>query len=96
LLAILAALVYLCRLSGFALQAVQPLPFWEQFLRFVPISVFTALVVSSLYQQTELLGIKGVAMAMAGIVVWRTRRFSLSVLVGFVVLWLLSYVGGFR
>lgn len=87
LLPILAALLYLCRLSGFMLQSIQPSPFWQQFLRFVPITVFTALIVLSLYNEMDTLGVKSMALAAAGLVVWRTRRFTLSVLIGFVVLW---------
>ncbi len=93
MIAVLAALVYLCRLGGFALQAAQTSPFWELFLRFVPISVFTTLVVSSLYQETGISGVKVMALGVAGLVVWRTRHVTLSMLVGFVVLWL---TGGFR
>jgi branched-subunit amino acid transport protein len=89
-LSLLPILLYLCRLSGFTLQSVQPSPFWENFLRFIPISVFTALVVSALYQETDTSGVKIVALAAAGLVIWRTRRFTLSVLVGFMVLWLLE------
>jgi|FLYN01.1.fsa_nt_gi branched-subunit amino acid transport protein len=88
----LALVVYLCRWSGFELQAVRESLFWERFLRFAPISIMTALVVSSLYQETGLVGNRVVALALAGMVVWRTRKMGLSIVAGFVVLWLLSQV----
>jgi predicted branched-subunit amino acid permease len=87
---LIAALVYLCRLSGFTLQSVNTSPFWEHFLRFVPISVFTALVVSSLYRDTSVLSVRVFALAITGLVAWRTRHLNWSILAGLATLWLIG------
>ena len=87
--AAVGAVTFVWRLAAFSLPSVPVSPFWEQFLRFVPITVFAALAVSSLYKEPAYLSLKFVALALAGIVVWRTRQFGLSVVLGLIVLWVL-------
>ena len=93
LFVIIAAATFAWRYAGFALKISQTSPFWEHFLRFIPISIFTALVMSGLYKDTELLRPELVALAIAGVVAWRTRQFGLSVISGLVVLWGLAFLG---
>jgi branched-subunit amino acid transport protein len=83
-------LINVWRLAAFTWKRERMSASWERFLRFVPVSVFTALVVSSLYRQPEALDIKLVALALSGLVIWRTKHFSLSIFVGLGALWLLS------
>lgn len=82
-----AAVVYLCRGSGFAFKLKSAS--WEQFFHYVPIAVFSALVVLSTTREPELLSFKLLALACAGFVMWRTRQFALAVVVGLGALWLL-------
>jgi branched-subunit amino acid transport protein len=86
-----AVILYLCRWSGFALNPAAS-PFWAAFLRFVPIAIFTALVVTPLAKHTGVPGAQLAALAAAGVVVRRTRQPGLSVLVGLGVLWAMSAV----
>ena len=90
LFAVSTVFVNVWRLVAFTWKSEQMSASWERFLRFVPISVFTALVVSSLYRQPESLDVKLIALALAGIVIWRTKHFSLSIFVGLGALWLLA------
>lgn len=91
---ILAAsiIIYLCRWSGFALNPAAASPFWAAFLRFVPIAIFTALVVTPLTKNAGALGPQVLALAAAGIVARHTRQPGLSVLVGLAVVWTVSAV----
>jgi branched-subunit amino acid transport protein len=93
LFALSTVFVNVWRLAAFTWKREQMSASWEQFLRFVPVSVFTALVVSSLYRQPEDLDVKLIALALSGIVIWRTKHFSLSIFVGLSALWLLSSAG---
>jgi branched-subunit amino acid transport protein len=93
LILLMAALIYLCRLSGFVLTRANS-PLWNQGLRFVPLSVFTALVISALYKNSYALDVKLIALFIAGLVMLRTRRFSLSVGVGLCALWILLRIYG--
>jgi branched-subunit amino acid transport protein len=88
-----AVIIYLCRWSGFALNPASASPFWSAFLRYVPIAIFTALVVTPLTKNTGTLGPQVAALATAGLVARRTRQPGLSVLVGLGVLWAVSAVG---
>jgi branched-subunit amino acid transport protein len=93
LFAAIACVTFVWRYSGFTLKISQTSPFWERFLRFIPISIFTALVVSSLYKNSELLRPELFALVVAGMIAWRTRQFGLSVISGLVVLWGLAFFG---
>ncbi len=92
LLTIITGATFLLRFAGLTLKVAQTSPFWERFLQFVPISIFTALVVSSLYTAPELLTLKIIALAAGAGVMWRTRQFGLGVVTGLAVLWILSLV----
>jgi branched-subunit amino acid transport protein len=84
------AVIYVVRISGFMLKTTTISPFWVQFLRFVPIAVFTAFVVSALYHDTSFLSGKMIAFAIAGVSLWRTKQFGLSVIIGLAIMFLLS------
>ncbi len=89
-----ALLVYICRASGFVLNLKAASPVWERFLHFVPIAIFSVLVVSAMTKQVEMLDFKLVALAFAGFIIWRTRQFGLAVIAGIGVLWVLTAIGG--
>jgi branched-subunit amino acid transport protein len=90
LIVVLALVVYLCRLSGFVLKIQNTSLAWEQFLRYVPISVFSALVVPSLIGDIDLLGIKVVALGVATAILLRTKQFGVAVVVGMLVMWIFA------
>jgi branched-subunit amino acid transport protein len=59
----------------------------------VPAALFTALIISSLSKESDLLGMKWIALAVAGGVAWYTRQLGLSALVGVAILWMLIWIG---
>jgi branched-subunit amino acid transport protein len=93
LFVISAATTFAWRYMGFALKVTQASPFWERFLRLVPISIFTALVLSGLYKDIGFLRPEIIALTIAGIVAWRTCQFGVSVISGLMALWGLALLG---
>ncbi len=87
------ALIFLYRFAGFSLKVDPDSSVWERILRLVPVSVFAALVVSSLYSSPESSSIKFIALACAGAMCWRTKQAGLSILLGLAILWLLVIAG---
>jgi branched-subunit amino acid transport protein len=92
-LATTATLAFICRFMGFALRIPHTSRSWERFTRFIPLSIFSALVASSLYRQADMLSLKIVALLVAGGLAHRTRRFGLSIVAGLAVLWLFTAIG---
>lgn len=90
-----AVLIYLCRLSGFGLTCLAASTSLARFLHFVPIAIFSALIVPSLTNQPALLVHKVIALTAAGAVIRRTGHFGLGILVGLGLFWLLANVGQF-
>src|SRR5260221_9356854 len=90
LFTIFTSAAFLWRFAGLILKIEHTSAFWERFLRYVPISIFTALVISSLYVAPELLPLKIVALVVAAVVMWRTRQFGLGVVVGWSTLLILN------
>jgi branched-subunit amino acid transport protein len=90
---LLAVTIFLCRFAGFTLKFSHPSPFWTQFLRFVPISLFAAIATSSFAKESNFLSARLIALAAAGGVMWRTKHFGLGILVGLAVLWGLVLIG---
>jgi branched-subunit amino acid transport protein len=92
LIILLAIVIFICRLSGFIVQPKHTPPYLETYLRFVPIAVFSALIVPSLLLESELLGIKFLALGIAGAIMWWIRRFDLSIVLGLATLWLFNFL----
>ncbi len=86
-----AVIVFLCRLSGFAFTRLASSKLLAQFLHFVPIAIFSALIVPSVLREPDLLTSKAIGLAIAGILIWRTRQFGIGVVVGFAVFWLMVW-----
>jgi branched-subunit amino acid transport protein len=76
------------RLAGLTLRAEVP-PFGLRVLRFVPISVFAALVTSSLAGDRGEGEIRLVAAGLAAVAAWRTRQLWVAIAVGMGAFWLL-------
>jgi branched-subunit amino acid transport protein len=87
-----AVLVYICRASGFVPNLKADSHIGEQFLHFMPIAIFSTLVLSSIMRQTEVFNFELVALIFAGVIVWRTRQFGWAVIAGLGALWLLVQV----
>ncbi len=83
----MAAVTYGTRAAGLLLTDVRLSPFWLAFLRFVPVSVFAALVTPSLAGGRGEGVERVVAAVLAGVLMWRTRQLWLGLLVGMGVFW---------
>jgi branched-subunit amino acid transport protein len=84
----MVAVTFGSRFSGLLLQHDLP-PFWLRFLHFVPIAVFAALVTPSVAGGRGEGEIRTVAVVLAGLVAWRTRRLDLALALGRAALWVL-------
>lgn len=88
-LMVAAVLVYLCRLSGFVLNIQQSSAALARFLAFVPLAVFSALVVPSLTREPELLTVKLLALVAGGLVMRLSKQLGLGIMAGLLIyLWL--------
>jgi branched-subunit amino acid transport protein len=85
-----AVLIYLCRFSGFTLTWLAASTRLARFLHFVPIAIFSALIVPSISSEPAFLGRKVIALIAAGVVIRRTRHFGLGIIVGLGLFWLLA------
>jgi branched-subunit amino acid transport protein len=85
----MALVTYVPRLLGFALSELKVSSFWLRFFRFIPISVFAALVVPALPGDQGELNIRLLAAALAAVVIWRVRSLWIGILVGMLAFWLL-------
>lgn len=88
----MALVTYLARLAGFSLTGARIPPFWLRFLRFVPVSVFAALVVPALPGEQGEWAARMLAAAASGMATWRTRQLWVGLLVGMGVFLLLRRV----
>ena len=80
------------RYLGLSLGGVRLPPFWLAFLRFVPVSVFAALVVPDIAGAPDALR-RAVAALLCVWLIWRTRQLALGILGGFTGYWLLRWLG---
>ncbi|WP_272952833.1 AzlD domain-containing protein [Deinococcus alpinitundrae] len=85
------AVTYAARLSGLSLGHLRLSAFWLAFLRFVPISVFAALIVPDVVNSADWPR-QLLACAVATLLLWRTRSLAWGIVGGFTVYWLLRQV----
>ena len=77
-----ALIIFACRSAGFFISE-KPLPkYLQEYLSYVPIAVYAAFIVPNLSRETELLGIKLLALLITGLLVWRFRQQSIAILAG--------------
>jgi branched-subunit amino acid transport protein len=75
------------------------LPFVERWLSFVPVAVFTALIVPPLLLQAQgnrqsfMIGPALLAGVIGALVAWRTENVLLTIGAGLVTFWLLRWIG---
>jgi branched-subunit amino acid transport protein len=84
-----AVVIYLCRVSGFLLHK-RLTASWDRRLSFVPIGVFSALIVTSVMGQSDHISARILALMAGSIVVARTRRMALGIALGLTIFWILS------
>jgi branched-subunit amino acid transport protein len=84
----MVAVTFGSRFAGLALHRELP-PFWLRFLHFVPIAVFASLVTPSVAGSRGEGEIRLLAVALSGLVAWRTRNLGLAIALGMVAFWVL-------
>ena len=75
------ALTFAVRYAGLSLHGLKLSPFWLAFLRFVPVSVFAALVVPDVAGARDW-PLRVIACALAALALWRFKALWLGLLVG--------------
>lgn len=86
------AVTYPARLLGLSLGRLRLPPFWLAFLRFVPVSVFAALIVPDVLGSPEWAR-RLAGCAVGGLLMWRTRQLALGILGGFGAYWAARLLG---
>lgn len=86
------AVTYPMRLLGLSLGRLQLPPFWLNFLKFVPVSVFAALIVPDVLGSPEWPR-RVVACIVGGLVMWRSRNLALGIFGGFAAYWVARVAG---
>jgi branched-subunit amino acid transport protein len=89
----MAIATYGLRLGGFALSRTPLPPCLARSLRFVPMTVFAALIALALSGQPGQAGVRSIAALGAGVALWYLRRPWVGLLVGMGLLWLLRFAG---
>jgi branched-subunit amino acid transport protein len=89
---LMALVTYLPRLAGFVLSGRRVSPFWLRFFRFVPISVFAAIIFPALPGSSSETVIRLVAAALAAVAIWRLKSLWVGIVVGMGAFWLLRYL----
>jgi branched-subunit amino acid transport protein len=85
------AVTFGSRLLGLWLRAPLP-PFWMRFLRFVPVSVFAALVAPNLAGDRGEWLVRYFAAAAAAFVAWKSKQLWAAILSGMIVFWVLRLI----
>jgi len=88
-----AVVTYATRLAGFGLGGRAIPPTFERFLAYVPVAVFAALIAPDLGLGDPQWAARGLGIAAAAVVAWRTRRLWAGLGVGLAVFWLVRVVG---
>lgn len=86
------AVTFAARYAGLSLSSVQLSPFWLAFLRFVPVSVFSALIAPDLLGSSEWPR-RVVGAVVAALLLWRSRNLALGILGGFAAYWAARALG---
>jgi branched-subunit amino acid transport protein len=94
LIAVLAVLTYLTRISGFLIGGRPIPPMLDRFLSYVPVAVFAALVVPNVAPTSQHMIARVAAVLLAGLIAYRVRQLWASIGVGMIAFWLIRAVGG--
>ena len=90
LLILLVLLVYATRLIGFFVTFDIP-PFGLRFLHYLPIAVFASFVIPGGIHQGHNWTIRLIALLVAGVITWYSRKLWLGFIAGMGILWLLIF-----
>jgi branched-subunit amino acid transport protein len=90
----MAVITYATRWVGLRFTGLQLPAFWLDFLRFVPVAVFAALVVPALPGPAGQTPARVLAAGVAALVLWRTGRMWLGLVVGLAAFWALRTLLG--
>jgi branched-subunit amino acid transport protein len=90
---VMAVCVFAIRLSGFVAAAATIPPAWERVLNYVPIATLTALVVASVSGRNEQVPAGIIAVGLAAVISYLTRKTWACIVGGMLVYWLLQLVG---
>ncbi|WP_412028997.1 AzlD domain-containing protein [Deinococcus yunweiensis] len=91
-IALMWAVTYPVRWLGLRLGGVQLPPFWLAFLRYVPVSVFAALVVPEIAGSPEWAR-RVVGCVLGAALMWRTQNLAAGILGGFAAYWAARLLG---
>lgn len=78
---------YGVRFAGLSMGKTRVPEFWLHFLKFIPVSVFTALVVLNFGTEMKELPIRLIAACVAGVVFYVHRQLWSCILVGMLAFW---------
>jgi branched-subunit amino acid transport protein len=85
----MALVTYLPRLAGFVLSGRNVSAFWLRFFRFVPITVFAALIFPALPGASGEAPIRIIAALLATLAIWRLKSLWIGIVVGMGAFWVL-------
>jgi branched-subunit amino acid transport protein len=88
----MALVTYLPRLAGFVLSGREVSSFWLRFFRFVPITVFAALVFPAIPGALGEEWIRVFSAALASLAIWRLKSLWVGIVVGMGAFWLLRVI----
>jgi branched-subunit amino acid transport protein len=94
LIAVIAVLTYLTRVSGFLIGQRPIPPTLDRFLGFVPVAVFAALIVPNVAPTGDHMLARVVAVVLAAAVAVRVRQLWASIGAGMAIFWILRAAGG--
>ncbi len=86
---LMALVTYLPRFVGFVLSGGEVSPFWLRFFRFVPITVFAAIVFPALPGSLGEEWLRVIAAVLAALAIWRLKSLWIGIVVGMGAFWLL-------
>jgi branched-subunit amino acid transport protein len=86
---LMALVTYLPRLTGFALSGREVSPFWLRFFRFVPITVFAALIFPAIPGGLGEAWLRVFSAGLAALAIWRLKSLWIGIVVGMGAFWLL-------
>jgi branched-subunit amino acid transport protein len=89
---LMALVTYLPRLAGFLLSGRNVSPFWLRFFRFVPITVFAAIIFPALPGSSGEVNIRLIAATLAAMAIWRLKSLWIGIVVGMGSFWLLRLI----
>ncbi|MGL4610121.1 MAG: AzlD domain-containing protein [Trueperaceae bacterium] len=85
----MALVTYVPRLLGFILSGQNVSPFWLRFFRFVPITVFAALIFPAIPGTSGEVIMRIIASVLAMLAIWRLKSLWVGIVVGMGAFWLL-------